>query len=172
MAQITQRVMTALYSALSAGFNNAVNNTAGGYGLIADKYQVDWSDSSQSVYRAAADPADLDRTTASRYPLVCIYGLSSSNQNFTKFSRFSGFVTIAMDIHLSWTNAGALTDFESAGNLIEDVVIDLINSTDWQSYSVKIAWNGNISLTRTPLIRGAQGWLQSMKFQMTFQVDL
>ena len=176
MAQISKRVREAVILRLADatdGLNARFAAIASAYGINdPSKYSIDFATGSKQFFQGFLGPDDIESTTPLKYPLVCLYSAGSSNQNLQKFTRFSGVVTIGLDIHVTWRKSSAMQSFEDLGDAFEDSVIGLLNDPTWAaSYGAPIAYNGEISFQKTPLVLEGENWRQSLLFRLIFQVD-
>jgi hypothetical protein len=170
MPQISKIARDAVRQVLAdpdAGFNAAAAEAAPLYGI--DPLAIDWDGGSRNFFQGALTPADLDRTTPAQYPYAMLYTLASRNTGEQKFMTFSGEITLALDIYLSWRKTSALSDYEDTLDAVEDVVYGVINQADWNPFG--LVWDGDIDCTRVMLdASGGQHWRAALHFRMTFEL--
>jgi hypothetical protein len=172
MSEISRKVREAVLLRLSdptSGFNANLAAVASTYGI--QPFSVDWSATSKNFFRGFLDPNDVDESTPSRYPLVMMYAITSTNRNLQKFALFSGEVILGLDFHITWRAGNALRNFEDLGDAIEDAVYKTLNGTDFQAWGAPLTYNGQISLAKRPLELAGEHWRQTLSFRLTLQVD-
>jgi hypothetical protein len=132
---------------------------------------VSFASSSRQFWQAAADPTLLEDTSITDYPLMFLYTLGSSNNIEQRPSTFSGPVSLALDIHLSFRNTAAMRDMESHADAVESALIKTLNHEDY-FYSTGVAWNGRLLTQRDRLILAGESWLHSIRARMAFSVTV
>ena len=170
MSQISKKVRDAVRLKLSdsaSGFNPVFASVAPTYGVNA--FTVDFSERSPQFFQAFVHPDEIDESTPSKYPLMCLYTLRCVNRNEQKFSLFSGDVLIGIDVHLTWRNARVLPDFESLADAVEEAVITLFND-DALITPPSVAYNGGISLDRSTVTMAGEHWRKTLSFRLAFEV--
>jgi hypothetical protein len=154
----------------ATGFNAKLAAVAGAYGIQA--FQIDWMDGSKNFFRGFLDPNDVDESVASRYPLVMLYAITSSNDHDSLPRTFSGQVTLGLDFHVTWRSGNAQRNFEDLGDAIEDAVYEVFSDGNWpQLWGAANACQVAISLTKRPVEMGGEHWRQTLSFRLVFQVD-
>jgi hypothetical protein len=175
MAQISKAVRDAVITRLADpadGLNARFAAIASDYGITDPTRQsIDFAPNSKQFYRGYLGPDDIDDTSPAKYPIAVLFSTGASNENSQKFSLFSGTLTLGLDIHITWRKANAIQNFEDLGDAFEDAVISLFNDPTWAaSYGAPIAYNGQISLQKTPLVLLGENWRQSLLFRLVFEV--
>ncbi|CAB4130876.1 hypothetical protein UFOVP130_41 [uncultured Caudovirales phage] len=171
MAQISKAVRRAVFLRLSdaaTGFNAALAGVAASYGVTP--FVIDWTVNSKQFFAAQLHPDEIDESTPSKYPMVMLYALSSDNRNIQKFAEFAGFVSIGLDIHLSWRPAKAVPNFEDLADAVEDAVYATLNGQNFQDWGASVVYNGDVSVQRRPLEMSAENWRQTLSFRLVFEV--
>jgi hypothetical protein len=171
---VSQQVLTAVYNRLSdpvTGFNPGVVTNAPNYG-ITNPLQVDWSPSSMNFTFGQIDPSLVDDTGILTYPFVTLYTKESAQDGNQRFTQFSGIIRAIFECNLSFIPIKGQQNFEAYGNMLEDVVIDVINRTANQNWGKPITYNGQIQCKRGPVLYGAENFKQQVGFSMLFRVDL
>ncbi|MGE5568543.1 MAG: hypothetical protein ACM3S5_05835 [Rhodospirillales bacterium] len=173
MPEISRRVREAVVRRLadpSTGFNMKLAAVAYAYGI--QPFSIDWTANSKNFFRGFVDPNDVDESTPSRYPLVMLYSMTSSNDHDSMPRLFSGKVVLGLDFHITWRAGNALKNFEDLGDAIEDAVYAVFSDGNWpQTWGAANAVQVAIALTKRPVEMGGESWRQSLMFRLTFQVD-
>jgi hypothetical protein len=168
MPQISKVVRDAVRDRMAERFGAALTDVATLYGVTP--FSIDWSPAtSRNFFQGNLHPDDLERTSLSAYPLVFLYTERSANRNDVKYSTFAGEVTIALDFHLSWRRAGALRDFESLVDAVEDATFETLNGLDWVP-GFGLVHNGDLAAERSPIETAAEDWRQTIHFRLTFDL--
>ncbi len=117
-------------------------------------------------------------TSAFKFPLIAMYSHGILNRNWIKYRQFSGQVVLGIDVWYSWRDSNLRDDYETYGDAIEEVVVEIVNGFGasgigdvTQSWGNGIVYNGNVSCSRTPVEADAENWLQGYQFRFTFHVD-
>ncbi len=184
---ITTLVLDAIETKLSddaEGINPVFNALAAGYGLtppdpnatLAINFVADTAGASNNFVRANIDPDEWEARGAYKFPLVTLFGARSTNKNYQKFHQFSGDVQVGLHVFLSWRQSRLKIDFQSYADCMEETVVTLFNRARNafpidQEWGDGIVYNGDISLTRSRIGKGGEGWSQLLAFQAEFQVD-
>lgn len=175
MAQIANLIRSGIRERLSdetTGFNSAVVASAAEYDVSQpEKLYLDFGPALHGFIEGNLAPDDLDDTSPSKYPYGFLYVVSTANENLRKFAEFSGTVTVAFDYWLSWSNQKALRDFEKFGDLIEDVLFSIMQTTDWHQWAPGAVYNGNAKLSRGPVESDGANWRQRLAFEFIFEYD-
>lgn len=173
MAEISRAVREAMGRRLAdaaTGFNAKLAAVASTYGI--QPFTIDWSATSKNFFRGFIDPNDVDDSTPSRYPLVMLYSITSSNDHDSMPRVFSGKVTLGLDFHVTWKQGNALKNFEDLGDAIEDAVYAVFSDGNWpQLWGAQYACQTGITLSKRPVESGGEHWRQTISFRLVFQVD-
>lgn len=117
-------------------------------------------------------------TSSIKFPLIAMYTHGIGNRNLIKFRQFSGQVVLGIDVWYSWKDSNLREDFETYGDAIEEVVVEIVNGFGpsgngevTQNWGHNLVYNGGVSCSRTPLEADAENWLQGFQFRFTFQLD-
>lgn len=179
---VGQTILDLVYARLSNaanGFNATFATTAASSAYQLTPFTINFQlTNSENFFYGQFDPDLLEVTGIFSYPFMTMYVLSSKNQNFEKFSQFSGAVQVVVEIHMSWKNiTGRRVNFEKWLNCLEDVMVDLMNrmthpdGTDAQSWGQTAVWNGDIACKRGALRMAGGNFEQKIGFSLTFGLN-
>jgi hypothetical protein len=166
---IRQALLTQLSGApgstLLGGFNGAVDEALGNYGLdpsVIFWEGINWQTdgTSQNFLFGRVSPDFIEQSSAYRYPMVTIDTVKSVSDPRFKFGTFNGPIFAIVEIHLSWEAAEVIPDFASWGDAFEDAVYTTLNAN---GAMVAPGWtyNRNIEVTRSPIMMGGRNWRQT-----------
>jgi len=177
---ITKLVLDQIFSRFiesGDGWNDVYNGLASDYSVEPDM-AIDFAPGSGfSANFALANIAPRDRMTTSnfKFPFMSLFSLKSVNTNLEKYQMFAGEVVIGFNVFLSWKGSKIALDMESIANCVEETAFTIFNRArhahpedqDWGDGPV---YNGDLSLTRSRIERGAEFWDQLLSFQAGFDV--
>ncbi len=106
-------------------------------------------------------------------PMMAMYGMGGANTNLQKFQRFAGLVRMGVDVHLSdkiYKRSLALNDFEVWADAVEETMVNVVNAKEVQNWPYSVVYNGQIGYERRPVAKAGTSWLQTIFFQLTFEV--
>ena len=171
LSQLVRRL--AANDGLNATFNAmaASANVLGEVGQLAIDFT---STPSKNFILGDVDPGDFEQTSVFRYPLLTAYAKKSENNNFQKFTTFSGLVVIGVNVFLSWRHNNALRDFETYSSLMSGAMYTVLNRSRNdvdQDWSQEVTYNGNVGLVKSSIKRDAENWFQQLAFTLVFEVD-
>jgi hypothetical protein len=175
MLQTRKLIRDAIKAALSdatSGFNARFSSVATAYGITA--VALNWSAGSNTFVQMALPPEAEDLSQLIGAPLaIALYtsisASSSQDPNRTKFSPFSGAILAHCDFYFTKTTGLEIDDTESFLDAVEDAFIQVIQGATWPSV---VAYNGDISCAREPLVLIEDGYRQRIPFTLTLEVDL
>lgn len=165
---------TLLYLGHAAkGFNASLAVVTASYGI--QPITIDWTESSLQFYPAYGTPDDLDKSTASKYPMVFLHGVRSRNTHESMSRNFSGQVEMVLAIWLthkavSFGKAGRALDLMCSA--VEQACNDMFRDGNWpQGYGATNAVCMPPACTRTRAEPEGEGWRQAVIFNMVFTLD-
>lgn len=177
MAAVSKLVRDALSARLKAAWAAKLDTAASGYEISASDLQqlmeIDWTGARAQFFQGQIGVESLENTSAIRYPLVILFAESSSHDGNEKFRTYSGSVTMALEFHYSWRKSAALPTFDEVMDLIEETVIAVFHQQSWVgAMGSGLSYRGEMTTQRGPVQEGAENWLQSLGFRLTFGVDV
>ena len=176
MSQIANNIRYAIRTRLAdvtTGFNSILAGVAAGYGITQpEKFFLDFGPDLKGFVEGNLTPDDLENSSPAHYPFGFLYAVETRNENLRKFNTFSGRVTFSFDYWLSWRNEKALRDFENFGDCVEDVVVSIMNTTDFLEWGSIATYNGDVTLTRGKIEMQGEHWRQLLAFQFVFEYDV
>lgn len=158
------------------GFNAIYNSIAPGYGL-PPVMGVDFSSSkTPSFCFGDISMADWLESSPRSFPLIALFTRRVVSDNHEKFHAFSGLVFVAMNVFLSWKGNAVIRDFDFYSQAVEETVLTIINRarpeySDDQNWNTDVAYNGQVELVKSGILRDNDAWVQQMAFTFTFMVD-
>lgn len=159
------------------GFNKLIQQANADYSLSPQIAQVDFGPTSRNLVFGQINPIMLEQTDVFRFPLICIYSHGATNKNLEKFVKFAGQVIIGVDIWWSWVKSNARQNFDDYMDAIEESVVEIVNGFGpsgkgdvTQNWGSNLVYNGGVSCSRTPLVFGADNWLQSVETRLVFNM--
>lgn len=171
MTQIGRKVREAVIVRLSdttRGFNAAYNSIAASYNI--PPINLNYTSLSQDFYIGQVNADDLEKSGIFKYPLMALYVVDATNQNFQKFAKFSGNIRVNVDFWQSWGSLRGLHDFEIYGDVFEQAFIDVLNRENNQNFGAPLVYNGDVVIKRGPVALGGQNWRQRITATSLFQV--
>jgi len=174
MPQIHRAVRNAVRDQLkdvNNGFNKKLADIASTYDIADQVFTINFDNPGENFYYGQISEEVLDALEGPAYPLMTLFSIASGNQNFQKFTTFSGTVEIGIQVFVSWAEGRLIPNFENLGDAVIDVMYDLFNASALQSWAVPVAYNGEISCAKGPLVLAGDNWRQLLIFRLVFQVD-
>jgi hypothetical protein len=159
----------AVLSDPTIGFNANYVSVFGSYSG-APPMVVDFGATSLSFFTGRVAVDDIMASGTCKFPLVVVYSSIGTNNNSQKFTTFAGLVKVTIDVHLSYKASQPPKNMESWPDAVEHAMINVFNQPAFQNRSNNLVYNGQIGYERGPLAHGAENWLQSLRFQLTFEV--
>jgi hypothetical protein len=174
---ITQYVAdaTALYLGhASRGFNAIFATVAAAYRV--DPIVINWTPSgSLQFFQAFGTPDDLDESSASKYPMVFLYGAGSQNTHESLGRQFAGPVRMTLTFwvtHKAAAFSKAAPVLERVCNAIEDTCNQLFTDGNWpQRYGATNSVCLPPACTRSRVEGEGEMWRQAVSFNMVFTLD-
>ena len=118
------------------------------------------------LYRQNISPELLEKSCHVRYPAVYIYCEKAVNALATKFSAFSGKVSIAAEIRVSAERTESLADqLQRYVEILSDILGE--NRGQW---TTGVYFNGGYEVTYSAVKRGGQNFVQTAWIR--FDVDI
>jgi len=151
------------------GLNPLVASWSAAYG--ATPFAVDWTATSPNFFIGNLDLGDLLESAARPNPvLVCLYGEALMNQNRVKFSKFAGSANVGLKIYYTWPHREPAHNMEAPIDLLKDALVEIFNrAAAWPAH---LSYNGEVSVSASPIGRGAQHWQCLVQAQAAFQVTI
>jgi hypothetical protein len=166
---VARNQVVGILSDATIGFNA---NYAAAYGLYsgAPATVIDFTSTSMSFFTGRLAVDDIMASGACKFPMVVVYSSVGTNQNTQKFTTFAGLVKVTVDVHLSYKASQPPKNMEAWPDAVEHAMVNVFNQPAFQNRSNNLVYNGQIGYERGQLIHGAENWLQSLRFQLTFEV--
>lgn len=173
VSRLSRQARLAVYVRLKdpiGGFNPLMQAICAEEGVTA--VPINFEPKSPNFFFAQFEKVDdlLKSGTPMKYPVMTIYTTSSGNANIQKFNKFSGLIAVGVDYWVSWKQARALSDFEIWGDLFEEVVVDVMNRENNQTFGGSLVYNGTIAGSRKPVTLEGENWQQKFTVKLLFQV--
>ena len=185
MPQISRLLRTQLAARLQGSDANGQNSfnlnfsaALQAYGLSPQVIRwpssgIDYTANSHNLIWGRVSPDEIDTSGgAFVYPLLTIDTLRSRNSNYVKYATFAGPVTASIDVHLSWDASGALQDFATWSDALEDALFSTLLHDNYQRWSNGILpdWSSATFSKDASIRPGGYGWRRSHTFLATFEV--
>jgi len=174
MVSVTKTVrdsITSLVADPSVGFNPTLVKVCNDYNV--QPFLIDFSNNSRNFFAGYYGAKAIMETTNTKFPLICLYTIKSTNTNQQKFQVFSGTILLGIDVYLSYGKSSAFGNTDLLADAVEDTIYNVFNSeANYGFYSAAsgdLEYNGDISVTRSSLTKDAYNWLQAL--QVRFTVD-
>lgn len=161
--QVREQVETRL--AASDGFNATANTLYG-----SSYFSIDFTGGNYNYFRGQIDPILLEKSSAFKYPAVCLWAFREVNTHKQKFMRFSGPVIIGADFHIAHPSSKAPWDFEKLPDAVSTALFDIFDRESNQNWEQTTVYNGDVEVVRVPVRMGATNWLQTLRLTATFEV--
>ena len=158
----------ALMADETVGFNPTLQAITTGIQLPT--FTLDFSATSKNVLQGWYAAKDLIATTTTKFPLMCVYTIKSQNQNTAKFATFSGSVMFGLDTYLSFPPSQARNNTDDLVDAVEGTLYTVFNSPSNYGYYGDVQYNGDLTIQRGPIAKGAQNWLQLISSRLTFDL--
>lgn len=174
VTDVSQKVLDAAFSRIS-NVTTGLNPTWAAYaptkGLSATLINFDYTINSQNFFFAQLSPDLFEQTGILKYPCACMFILQSAQTGTQKFNKFSGAVQLVLELYLSWGDIkGNKINFETHGNAVEAVLIDVFNRVENQDWGKPLVYNGGIRCKRGPLMFAGENWRQRIGCSLEFEV--
>lgn len=169
---VREAVRTQLADA-TVGYNARLESVAESYGIedVKDK-RINFAKDSTNFLFGRISPDALEQSSVLTYPLMTIASVRCQNTNRVKFATFSGGVQVVIEVHHSWPDSAVIGDFDSEVDATEDVVIACLNAQNAQAWPPNLGWNGQVAATRSGIRMGGYGWLMTIQFLCTFELNV
>lgn len=158
-----------------AGFNAVYAANSSQY-AAAQPITIDFNlATSKNLFMGRVNVKDIETAGVFQFPLMCIYATAGKNTNEQKFQTFSGPARVVAEVHLSgkkYKSAKMLHDFETWCDAVEHALLYIANNGKNQNWGSALSYTGDFGYDRPEIVRGGENWLQSLKVQLTFTVNL
>ena len=178
MSDVLQIVYDNLYSRIvdpTYGYNARIAASVPSRYTTLDpaKMQINFTPSVGQFYGGEIDPDELDATTPHPHlSLMTLWTDSGQNGQRVKFEEFSGIVNAFAQISFTFRGTKLTTnDFETPVNAAVDAFLRTVNDPAVQGWSSPVAYNGDISFKKSPVVKGRDMWLRYVRFRMVFELD-
>jgi hypothetical protein len=180
MTPISGRAEQAILARLSDatyGFNAQLDAIAASYGLEAEDWYLDFSETSENVF-VGTDPEDAELEDV-QYPNCLIEVRRNTNRNHTRGPNgiFSGDIVARIIFDLPW-EAEKLPRISTApANMVEEAMYACFCSSVSGSGGGRLriwtpgnnlVWAADMQCDRTSWRTGGPNWLQALNFALTF----
>lgn len=153
----------------TAGWNATHGSIATAYGV--PPVALDFGAGSKNFIEGFITPAEMEVTSAFKYPLAALYVAGSRQTNEQSGLVWSGEVAVRLELHWSWRQGNAPRDFETALDAAEATLALVFEARNWpEAYAEPLVYGGDLTFTRRPLQLAAEHWRQTLSAGMTFGV--
>lgn len=173
---ISGGVFNSIYARLADpqfGFNAVVDEIADAYSLNPLDFQIDLDMEHAGLFTGNVDPEDILTPEDIHYPAVVITTSSSSNEDRSRPSMFSGEVVMRIVVQVTWEDDDLPKHTEAPGHLVEEVMNRVFNTTHpntWIPAASGVVWTKQLKMLRQPVIEGGMNWIQNLVFDLKFLV--
>lgn len=139
---------------------------------IGWKLPISYDAGSFNFFQGDLSAQDLDNTSTITYPAQTLFSTGAVNNNREKFHMFAGTCVFGLNTMCSWKSGKALPDFETVMDCVEEALFITFNSQNNQAWATddQLSYNGDLSLQRTKLSKGAENFYQAMIGRLTIDV--
>lgn len=162
--------VTARLADLTTGFN--VNVFALAQDWQTDSFEIDFlnPNSTSFIVGQVAQQALFSAMNVT-LPLMTLDCVRTANQNLVKFAAFAGIGFAQIDVHIDWQGT-QINDFDTFSSLVESALYLTLNQQEadfqWQAYG--LLYNGDIAVSKSPIVPGARNWARTITAGMSFKI--
>lgn len=172
--QISKMARTAVSTFLSdpdVGFNPTLAAVWSDYGISGSPFTINFASNSPNFFQGFYAAKDLIASSNVTFPAISLYTVKTANTNNEKFHLFSGSIMIGIDTYVSFPQSRALTNSDDLTDAVEATYYNVFHTLDNQSLWGNVTYNGDLYVTRGPVLMGGPNWIQLMQARLTVDID-
>jgi hypothetical protein len=173
IAVAARRAVINFLSDPTVGFNPTLLDICTDSEIPNRAFTIDFVDpNSKNFFQGFYAAKDLIATSNVSFPAITLYTIKTANTNNEKFHLFSGSVMLGLDTYVSFPQSKALPDSDDLCDCVEDTYYNLFHGLANQAFWTNgVTYNGDLYVTRGPVLMGGPNWIQLMQARLTVDID-